>query len=166
MASKTFSKEWGIKAVPQGTSIHDYLASLSESDKNKLNKAVEELLQEAKALSQTAVDKAIENGTFQKFTALLAKKGDLNREDIDTIAASAQAKGLFSIPMPEWLTGKPAKNTLAKLKKGEIVTIESLVEKEIASQRQSALKLNVPVAQANSSIDLASMQKSCDELLK
>lgn len=145
-----FSKKWGLNAIPEGMTLNEYIHSLSDQDRKTLDDEVRALLKEAEGQSQKALNQAIEYGTFQKFTSELAKKGYLNEKDIKEIADQKveSKKSLFSLP--SWLKGNSNKDILSELKKGEVVTVESLVEKEISSQRSKALKLEVPIANKSS----------------
>lgn len=143
-----FSAKWGIKSIPKGMSITEYMANLSEVQKMGLDIAVKELLYEAEELSQNAINQAIEDGTFQKFTALLAKKGHLNETDIQAVAAmKSEPKKSWYVQIAGFFKKTPQTDTiLTELKKGEIVIVESLVENEIRDQRSKAIKFDMPIA--------------------
>ena len=182
-----FSKAWGIQAIPDEMSMPEFLASLPEKDKERLKVEINLLLQEAEEKSRIAIQHSVDIGTFQKFAALLAQKGHVNEKDIEEIKAQAnESKASFWSKLPDWI--KPAwvankvnqvsannekarvQSVLAELNKGDVTTIENLIDREISSQRAKALRLEIPIAkkvpEINSQVDLTAIQKGCEEFLK
>lgn len=157
-----FSKEWGINSVPENMSMPEYIASLPEADKKKLKDEVTKLLEEAKELSKRAIEQAMREGTFEKFTAQLAETGKLTGEQIKEIA-DTRPKNILDTAAT-YLKWTSAKSILNRLNKGQVTTIESLIEAEISSQRSKAIQLNVPVYKK--SADLQSVEAGCAPFLK
>lgn len=81
------SKNWGLRAVPTGTSIETYIAGLPESEKRLLDTEIQNMLKEGRLLAQQTIE-ANFNETFVPLALELAEKGVLEEEALDKFYAS------------------------------------------------------------------------------
>jgi len=83
------SEKWGLKAVPTGMSNEDFVAGLSEQEKELLELEVRKLLREGRTLAEQTLE-ANFNSTFIPLGNLLAEKGVMNEQELSAFYKERQ----------------------------------------------------------------------------
>ncbi len=80
------SETWGLRAVPAGTKMEDYIASLPDREKVLLNQEVDKLLNEGRKLAEQVLEANFKD-TFIPLAIDLAERGVLDEEGLDAFYA-------------------------------------------------------------------------------
>lgn len=148
-------KQWGLAAPSSGQSIEEYLATLSELQRKKLDSIARSYMAKAKKIAHEVL--AINYKAFIEMGVELAKKGNVNAEEIYDVYKKhpvpaywemswldRKAK-LFNLPflitwaqglLPHFGRNLETVRSIPQIAKEEVANIDNIIEQE----RQESLK--------------------------
>lgn len=180
------AEEWGIHAIPQGMDDAEYVASLSDAQKQKLEGLVEEIIKEGRELAQRVIEANFKNIMIPLATRL-AEEGYMDKQALVEfyknnvpVNPSRRSKlaNLADAARMAWMKFKAPKTTATNTeldpalpRPAKIANIQELAEADKrALYDQVALPDVLPVLNSSSQIqpepkELSDSQGDCEGLL-
>ncbi|MGE4130044.1 MAG: hypothetical protein AB7F86_00315 [Bdellovibrionales bacterium] len=172
-------RTWGNYAVPSGWQVQEYIGTLSESAKQKLEAEVQSLLEEGEALARASLEANFKNGLIP-MGAKLAELGEMDAKKLQefyqtaelvkpSAAAPKKRKGWSLASLWPWSSAaKPAHDLSIEFENGVLVPSKMADINEIAKERKAKqyASVEIPADAPIAQVEPRTVNSPCEAALQ